>query len=75
MGRGERNSLGALSYIPGVERIHRRRDGVVVVMFTDGTMFRVRSMNAHQLRAESERMSSRASVLMALAIDKQRGNE
>ena len=72
MTRGDKNPLGSLAYVPGVERIHYRKDGVVVVWFTDGTAFRVRNLNGHQLYEESRRMSARASVLAALARDRTR---
>ena len=72
MTRGEKNNLGSLAYIPGVERVHHRRDGVVVVWLTDGSAFRVRNMTSHQLYEESRRMAARASVLAALARDKMR---
>jgi hypothetical protein len=70
--RGEKNSLGSLAYVPGVERLHRREDGTVVVWFTDGTAFRIRNLTSHQLYEESRRMASRASVLAALARDRVR---
>ena len=73
--RGERNSLGSLAYIPGVERVHYRSDGVKVILLTDGSMFRVRNMTAYQMYEESRRLATRATVLAALARDKERGRQ
>lgn len=63
----DRNPLGLLRRIEGVESRWNRADGVTVVKFTDGTLMRIPKMSRDQSMKEAQRLELRAEVIRAIA--------
>ncbi len=66
----DKNPLGSLRRIDGVQSRWNREDGVTVVKFTAGTLMRIPKMTYDESMAEARRLELRARIIRALAEDR-----